>query len=150
MLRDFLEEDMAAGVQLSSGIHLGYFEPTVDQYLKKIQQAVTAQDLSGAEQALAQLEKMMSTSAQRAAGTGSQPISDLSNIGAVLGSGDLALAGQALNELRNSLSSARGGQSGGASADQTSSTSTSPGEAQTDTPSGDGSGEAARTVDLKA
>ena len=139
---------MAARVQLDPGIHLGYFEPTVDQYLKKIQQAVTTQDLSAAQQAFARLEKKMSTSAQPATGTGSQPsaqlLGDLGNIGAALGSGDLALAGQALNDLRNSFFSARGGQSGGASADQTS----SPGE--TDTPLEGELGDAVRTVDLKA
>ena len=145
---------MAARVQFDPGIHLGYFEPTVDQYLKKIEQAVTAHDLSGAQHALTQLEKMMSNSAPPTPGAGTKSalvLGDLGSIGAALGSGDLAVAGQALNELRDSLSRVRGGQPGGASADQTSSTaSTSPGEAQTDTPSGDGSGEAARTVDLKA
>ena len=135
---------MAAGVQLSSGIHLGYFEPTVDQYLKKIQQAVSSRDLSSAQQALAQLEKMMSTSAQPAGGTQAGAVLD--NVGAALGGGNLALAEHALNELRKDLSSARRGQSDGESADQTS----APGEAQNDTPSENTSGDATRKVDLKA
>ena len=47
----------APGIQLNSQIQLTYFQPTVDQYVEKIKQAVASQDKTAAEQALEQLEK---------------------------------------------------------------------------------------------
>jgi hypothetical protein len=103
----------APGVQLNSDKQLEYFEPTVDQYVKKLEQAVASNDLSTAKQALANLNGAM-TNEHRSTSNGTgvpdseQTSTAMNDIGSALENGDLTSAESAVGELRKSLSSARG------------------------------------------
>ena len=140
---------MAAGVQLTSGVHMAYFQPTVDQYLKKVEQAIAAGDLAGAQQALAQLKKAAAKAGDGSAGAARQD-ANLEDVGAALGNGDLAQAEKAVSDLRRSLSSgtspAKAGAADGESGAGAASSSAAPG----DSSETDGPGDGGRGVDVKA
>lgn len=121
----------ASGVQPNSDKQLEYFEPTVDQYVKKLEQAVASTDPSVAKQDLANVDGAMSTELRLTSnGTGvqdSQQISTAAGDGAALENGDLTSAESAVVELRRSPSIARdvpldsngsAGQSSSASSDE--------------------------------
>jgi RNA 3'-terminal phosphate cyclase len=105
----------APGVQLNSDKHLEYFEPTVDQYVKKLEQAVASRDLSAAKQALANLDKAVTTK-QRSSSQGAgvqdsqQAGTPMAAVSSALENGDFTSAEGAVSELRKSLSSAHGVQ----------------------------------------
>lgn len=141
----------APGVQFNSEMHLTYFEPTVDQYVKKLGQALASGDMAAAQQALANLDKAITT-APRSSGEGiglqsSQQVSaNLKNMGSALQTGDLTAAEGALGELRNELSSARSNSLDGTGY-VGQSPSTNPGDVESPPEGGqDGSGK----VDLRA
>jgi len=103
----------APGVQLNSEKHLEYFEPTVDQYVKKLEQALASKDLSAARQAHANLDRAMTavhgSNSQATGGQDSPQVSAaLEDVGTALENGDLTSADSAVGELRNNLSNARG------------------------------------------
>jgi len=102
----------APEVQFNSEQHLAYFEPTVDQYVKKLEQAVASNDLSSAQQALANINKAISAPSSGSNGTASQHSqqisADLESIGAALQSGDLASAANVLGDFHEAISTARG------------------------------------------
>jgi len=143
---------MAAGVQFNSNVHLTYFQPTVDQYLKKIQEALAANDVQGAQTALAQLKKAAISAGHATAdgiSTSQQRTANLNDIGAALDSGDVAWAERAVNDLRASASKSRqgAGENGG---DEGSSVPDPQSDAQGDSSASGGSGDAGHSLDLKA
>ena len=107
---------MAAGVQLTSEVHLACFQPTVDQYLKKIQEAIASGDLADAQQALAQLKNTV-TGVGQADGKGgtARQQTGLQDVSAALANGDLADAERAVNDLQQPLSAANSRQEAGES-----------------------------------
>jgi len=129
---------MAAGIQFNAADHLACFQPSVDQYLRKIEQAVISDDPKAAQQALGQLERMLSASAQAGGkGTGSpsseQLMRGLQDVRTALESNDLASAGYSLRELAKGTASTRSGSSDAeGSAEQNSSAGASPENEQTD------------------
>jgi hypothetical protein len=103
----------APGVQLNSEIHLSCFQPTVDQYLKKIEQAITTEDKTTAEQALSQLQKAASAPGAAGGSADGRNTSGMITVGlnylrAALDSNDFSSAGQALNTLKKDLASGQG------------------------------------------
>jgi len=139
---------MATAVQLSSGVHLTYFQPTVDQYLKKVEQAIASGDLESAKQALAQLKKAVSGADKAGDGSGhptGHSGANMQDVNAALGSGDLAWAERAVNDLRQTLSMADPRQTTGESGGDAASSG-----AQGDSSETDGSGDGSRGLDVKA
>ncbi len=101
----------APGVQLNSAPHITYFQPTIQQYLQGIKEAVMSNDLPAAQKAFAQLTKALplpspggKTSEVAGIGEGLQAI------GNALEAGDLSGAGEAVAALRQSFQSESNGR----------------------------------------
>ena len=115
----------APGIQLNSTPQLIYVQPTIQQYLQGIKEALVSNNLPAARQAFTQLTKAVPSSSP---GSG-EPTSEfatrisqgLQAVGNALAAGDLAGAGQAVTELRQNIQSASAGQ-----ADQQPAVTTSP------------------------
>ena len=106
----------APGIQLNSTPHLIYVQPTIQQYLQGIKEAVISNNLPAAQQAFTQLTKAVSLSVQA---SGQQANSNelaprisqgLQAVGNALAAGDLSGAGQAVTELRQNFQSAPAAQ----------------------------------------
>jgi hypothetical protein len=102
----------APGIQLNSTPHLIYVQPTLQQYLQGIKEAVISNNLPAAQQAFSQLTK----AAPSSQGSGDQA-NDLATrisqglqaVGNALAAGDLSGAGQAVTELRQNIQSTPAG-----------------------------------------
>ena len=93
-------------VQLTAAARLAYFEPTVSQYLHKLEQAVSARNLAAARDALGRLEKMVPTSSlSSTAGDEASVriVSHLQDVGRALQLADMTKAAEALDPLRRLL-----------------------------------------------
>jgi hypothetical protein len=132
--------DMSApGIQLNSTPQLIYVQPTIQQYLQGIKEAVISNNLPAAQQAFSQLTK----AAPSSQGSGDQA-NDLATrisqglqaVGNALAAGDLSGAGQAVSELRQNIQSASTGQ-----ADQQPAVTTSPSLSGSDASSNASSGD---------
>jgi len=144
---------MATGVQLNPGVHLAYFQPTVDQYLKKIEQAITSGDLASAQQALAQLKKAAASTGQAgdAKGGTARQGANLNDVSAALGSGDLAWAERAVSDLRQALSSGKASSGKTRATDgERGADGASSSEAQGDSSETNGPADGGRGLDVKA
>lgn len=120
----------APGIELNPQIPLSCFEPTVEQYVKKIQQAVASENKTAAEQALAKLEKAVGGSGPMSERTGTgasgQVITGLQYVRAALEENDFSSAGQAISALRKDLADSGGGGSGADGREATVSASSAP------------------------
>jgi len=99
----------APGIQLSSDARVTYFEPSVRQYLQKIEQEVASNNLPAAQKAFEQLDKTVRNSAPASAKKAAdepsaQVIDNLQSIGKALQSGDVSGAAQAVGALREQFS----------------------------------------------
>jgi hypothetical protein len=118
--------DMSApGIQLNSTPHLIYVQPTIQQYLQGIKEAVISNNLPAARQAFSQLTKAAPSSSQGSGDQANELATRISQglqaVGNALAAGDLSGAGQAVSELRQNIQSASTGQ-----ADQQPAVTTSP------------------------
>jgi hypothetical protein len=99
----------AAGIQLSSAPSLTYFQPTVRQYLQSIRDAVAFNHLSAAQQAFAQLAKVIPVSAQVAEGQTGELAGRINQgmqaLGQALETGDLTAAQHAVAGIRTNVQS---------------------------------------------
>jgi hypothetical protein len=107
--------DMSApGIQLSSAPQLTYFQPTIQEYLQGIKEAVMSNNLPAAQQAFAQLTKAVPSPSQGSSGQANELATrtsqSLQAVGNALEAGDLAAAGLAAAELRQNISSAQAAQ----------------------------------------
>lgn len=98
----------APGIQLGSEPHFSYFQPDVREYLQKLEQAVVSNNLAAARHAYAQLQKSVDPSTPHAtnrlgAQASAQVSAELQTIGKALESGQLSEAGDALRELRKTM-----------------------------------------------
>ncbi len=104
----------APGIQLNSTPHLTYVQPTIQQYLQGIREAVMSNNLPAAQQAFTQLTKAAQSSPQGSGEQGSELAMRISQglqaVGNALASGDLSGAGQAVSELRQNLQSVSDGK----------------------------------------
>ncbi len=98
----------APGVQLNSAPHLTYFQPTIQQYLQSVKEAVMSNDLPAARQAFTQLTKAVPLPSRgaQASEVATRISQGLQAVGNALEAGDLSAAGQAVGELRQNLQSA--------------------------------------------
>jgi len=99
----------APGIQLSSEPSLTYFQPTVRQYLQSIREAVAFNHLSAAQQAFAQLAKVIPVSAHLAEGQTGELAGRINQgmqaLGQALDSGDLTAAQHAVAGIRTNVQS---------------------------------------------
>ncbi len=107
----------APGIQLNSQIQLTYFQPTVDQYVEKIKQAVASQDKTAAEQALEQLEKAVPGAGQTggngsASGASGKVTTALQYVRSAIEGSDFPTAGLAVTALVKDLADTRVGNPG--------------------------------------
>jgi hypothetical protein len=100
----------APGIQLNSEPHLTFVQPTIQQYLQGIKEAVMSNNLPAAQQAFAQLQKAVPSPSQESGGHSNAFAVRISQgvqaVGNALEAGDLPGAEQALGELRQSFQSA--------------------------------------------
>jgi hypothetical protein len=100
----------APGIQLNSEPHLSYFQPTIQQYLQGIKEAVMSNNLPAAQQAFAQLQKAIPALSQESGGQSNAFAARVSQgvqaVGTALAAGDLAAAEQAVGEIRQNFQSA--------------------------------------------
>jgi hypothetical protein len=99
----------APGIQLSSDARVTFFEPSVRQYLQKIEQEVASNNLPAARRTFEQLDKTVRSSASPGTNNAAnqpsaQVIENLQNVGKALESSDLQGAAQAVGALRQQLS----------------------------------------------
>jgi hypothetical protein len=106
----------APGIQLNSEPQLSYFQPTIQQYLQGIKEAVMSNNLPAAQQAFAQLQKAVPALAQTSGGQSNAFAARISEgvqaVGTALAAGDLSGAEQAVSQLRQSFQSAPDRQAG--------------------------------------
>jgi len=127
----------APGIQLNSTPHLIYVQPTIEQYLQGIKEAVISNNLPAAQQAFTQLTKAVPSSqgsGEQANELATRISQGLQAVGNALAAGDLSGAGQAVSELRQNIQSASAGQ-----ADQQPAVTTSPSLSGSDVSSSDNS-----------
>jgi len=100
----------APGIQLNSAPQISYFQPDVRQYLQKIEQAVTSNNLPAARQAFASLSKAVQSPAtanrvqgQREEHAAQSVSNNLQGLGQALDAGDLHEAGRVLQGLQQNL-----------------------------------------------
>jgi hypothetical protein len=99
----------APGIQLNSQPHLTFVQPTIQQYLQGIREAVMSNNLPAAQQAFAQLQKAIPSPSQESGGQSNAFAARISQavqaVGKALDAGDLSGAEQAVGELRQSFQS---------------------------------------------
>jgi len=99
----------APGIQFSSEPHLTYFQPTIQQYLQSIRDAVGSNNLAAARQAYAQLTKTVPVPAQGAGENANELAARVEQgiqaLGQALETSDVAAAQQAVAGLRTSMQS---------------------------------------------
>jgi hypothetical protein len=100
----------APGIQLNSEPHITVVQPTIQQYLQGVREAVMSNNLAAAQQAFAQLQKAIPSPAQESGGRSNAFAARISQgvqaVGNALEAGDLPGAEQAVAELRQSFQSA--------------------------------------------
>jgi hypothetical protein len=105
----------APGIQLNSTPQLIYVQPTIQQYLQGIKEALVSNNLPAAQQAFTQLTKAVPSSSPASGEPTSEFATRISQglqaVGNALAAGDLSGAGQAVTELRQNIQSAPAGQS---------------------------------------
>jgi|SRR5580658_36108 hypothetical protein len=101
----------APGIQLNSTPHLIYVQPTLQQYLQGIKEAVISNNLPAAQQAFTQLTKAVSSqgSGDQSNELATRISQGLQAVGNALAAGDLSGAGQAVTELRQNIQSTPAG-----------------------------------------
>jgi hypothetical protein len=100
---------------LNSTPQLIYVQPTIQQYLQGIKEALVSNNLPAAQQAFTQLTKAVPSSSPASGEPTSEFATRISQglqaVGNALAAGDLSGAGQAVTELRQNIQSAPAGQS---------------------------------------